>query len=216
MIEIRLDRPWLTAHLPPRTQCLSWAPHRPGFVQSGAVHWREVRDADLSLDFDVAAWLREEMAARGAAEQVGLLTSRDLGCFVHTRARAEGVTAECLATVGLGNAERVGTRSQRAAEPAGTINALVVVDTPLSRVGLIEAMSIAVQARTAAVLEAEWPLPTGHATGTGTDCIVMAAPVGDTDFAGTHTAVGEAIGRCVYDAVAAGVATWIKTEGALA
>jgi adenosylcobinamide amidohydrolase len=48
-------------------------------------------------------------------------------------------------------------------------------------------------------------LPTGRATGTGTDCIVVAAPTGTEPFAGLHTEVGEAIGAAVYTAVAGGV-----------
>ncbi|MEO1272728.1 MAG: adenosylcobinamide amidohydrolase, partial [Myxococcota bacterium] len=46
-------------------------------------------------------------------------------------------------------------------------------------------------------------------TGTGTDCIVLAAPPGHAVYAGLHTAVGEAVGRAVYDAVAAGVRGWM-------
>ncbi len=44
----------------------------------------------------------------------------------------------------------------------------------------------------------------GLATGTGSDCIAIAAPPGQAAFAGLHTEIGEALGRVVYDAVAAG------------
>ncbi|MGB3417794.1 MAG: adenosylcobinamide amidohydrolase, partial [Mesorhizobium sp.] len=49
------------------------------------------------------------------------------------------------------------------------------------------------------------------ATGTGTDCIVVAAPAGEPGeaFAGLHTAVGAAIGRAVHDAISQACATWI-------
>ena len=64
--------------------------------------------------------------------------------------------------------------------------------------------------RTVAVAELGFRLPTGIATGTGTDCIAVAAPEGDIAFAGMHTAVGVAAGRAVYDAVRAGGAYWMK------
>jgi len=47
-------------------------------------------------------------------------------------------------------------------------------------------------------------------TGTGTDCIVVAAPegAGGAQFAGLHTAIGEAAGDAVYRAIREGVAVW--------
>ena len=40
---------------------------------------------------------------------------------------------------------------------------------------------------------------------------IAAAPAGDVAFAGMHTALGEAIGRAVHDAVAAGARGWMAT-----
>jgi hypothetical protein len=51
MIEVTLDPPWLTARLGSPHRMLSWAP-QPGFVTADRVIWREVRDADLTEDFD--------------------------------------------------------------------------------------------------------------------------------------------------------------------
>jgi adenosylcobinamide amidohydrolase len=47
-------------------------------------------------------------------------------------------------------------------------------------------------------------------TGTGTDCIVVAAPqTGDpANFAGLHTAIGEAVGAAVYRVIRDGIAVW--------
>jgi adenosylcobinamide amidohydrolase len=49
-------------------------------------------------------------------------------------------------------------------------------------------------------------------TGTGTDCIVVAAPGtdGGEAFAGLHTDIGAAIGRAVYDAVLQGGMAWVS------
>ena len=51
-------------------------------------------------------------------------------------------------------------------------------------------------------------LPTGIATGTGTDCVAVAARAGDNAYAGLHTEIGEAVGRATYDAVLAGATEW--------
>ncbi len=120
------------------------------------------------------------------------------------------MTAFCLATVGLSNAERIGTRMDRSGKDWGTINVALHLDLPLSEAALLELMSITTQARTAAVMEARLDLPTGRATGTGTDCIAVAAPAGDTAFAGLHTPQGEAAGRAVHAAVRRGAQVWME------
>jgi len=212
MITVTLDRPWLTAHLPHPMRCLSWAPFRPGFATADTVIWREVQNADLTEDFDAIGWLARELANRGSGEAIGMLTSRNVAKISLESAVSGLFHAQCLATVGLSNAERIGTRTGAAPEPVGTINLLSVTDAPLSDTAMIEALSIATQARTTAVIEAALDIPTGRATGTGTDCIVIACPPGDMPFAGLHTDVGEAIGAAVYKAVSAGADEWMRTE----
>jgi len=212
MIEVALDPPWLTARLVTPLRMLSWAPRHPGFVTTDRVIWREVRDADLTEEFDALAWLAESLTARGEARAVGLITSRDLSRYRLETASSGRVSASCLATVGLTNAERVGTRLATAHGAAGTINLLAVTDAPLSGTALIELSSIATQARTAAVMDHGPDLSGGRATGTGTDCIVVGAPPGDAPFAGLHTEVGEAIGAAVYAAVSKGVIDWMAEQ----
>ncbi|WP_410056039.1 adenosylcobinamide amidohydrolase [Roseobacter sp. HKCCA0434] len=187
---------------------LSWAINRPGFVTARRILWREVRNADLPEGLDVHRWLEEELVARGEAESVAFLTSRRIDRVHDRAARIEGITARAVATVGLSNAERVGLRQTAPRGPFGTINIAVTLDTGLGETGLIEALSIAVQARTAAIVDAAIPLAGGLATGTGTDCIALAAPPGATDYAGLHTAIGEAIGRATYEAVREGAEQW--------
>ena len=216
----RLARPWLVVDFGRPLRALSWAPHRPGPVETRRVAWREVRDADLTPKLDAEAWLAEEMARETLSDAVGLLTSRDVSSRTEARAEVEGLCAACLATVGLGNAERAGAPRRSAAAPAGhgTINLVAVLDAPLSETALIEALSIAVQARTRAVMESGRRLPHpagGPATGTGTDCVVVAAPAGPDALrhAGLHTAAGEALGRAVHAAVAEGARDWMQTYG---
>lgn len=214
MITPGLDRPWLTARLDRPLRLLSWAPYGAGFSMARVVVWREVRDADLTLDFDALTWLHDQMEARGQADAIGFITSRDVGKYSLETARSGRISAHCLATVGLTNAERVGTRQGHDATPAGTINLLAVTDAALSDTALIELLSIATEARTAAVMDHGPDLPQGRATGTGTDCIAVGCVPGDAPYAGLHTEVGEAVGAAVYRAVASGVRDWMREQRA--
>lgn len=208
MTDLTLAAPWLTFDLGGVMDVLNWSINRPGFVQASQILWREVSNADLPQGMDVRLWLTEELERQGREDAVVLLTSRAIERFETRTAKAGDVQAQAVATVGLSNGERVGTRVDYAGRDWGTINVAVRVDANLSQTGLIEAMSIAVQARTAAIIDARFDLPTGIATGTGTDCVAVAAPSGSTDFAGLHTDIGEAVGRAVYEAVSAGADAW--------
>jgi len=207
MIAVELTRPWLAAHLPRPMRVLSWAPFAPGFTQARHVVWREVRNADLTPDFDVDHWFAAEMARWPDA--VGMLTSRDIGTHHLAEVAVDGIRAACLATVGLTNAEAVGRRRPYHSADFGTINLCTVVDAGLTETAQLEALSIAVQARTAAVMEVGLHLDTGLATGTGTDCAALACDPGEGRYAGLHTALGEAIGAATRQAVAAAAADWI-------
>lgn len=215
MITVSLDRPWLIARFAAPLRVLSWAPYGAGYVMAQSVVWREVRNADLPEGFDVDPWFASEMAQHVGA--VGMITSRDIATFTQATVVIDSVTAQCVATVGLTNAEAVGTR--RSFEPAdfGTINLCVATDMALTEAAQLEALSIAIQARTAAVLAAGVTLPTGLATGTGTDCAALACPPGSARYAGLHTPLGEAVGAAVSAAVAQGAEAWkLWFAGALA
>ena len=151
-MRVTLDRPWLELDLGAEMRVLSWSLTRPGFVSARRILWREVRNADLPEDLDVLAWFRAELAARKAGDAVAMLTSRDLDAYETAKVEVGGVTAVCLATVGLSNAERIGTRLDRTGKDWGTINIALRLDLPLSEAALLELMSIATQARTAAVM----------------------------------------------------------------
>ena len=207
MITVSLERPWLVARLPRAMRMLSWAPHAPGYVTADHVVWREVKNADLPLDFDVESWFAAQMAHYPGA--VGMMTSRDIGTWGMEGAVVDGITAACLCTLGLSNAESVGTRLPWHPADYGTINILVATDAALTETAMLEAMSIAVQARTVGVMSAGFQLKTGLATGTGTDCVVLACDPGETRYAGLHTAVGEAVGAAVRRAIEKAAADWM-------
>ena len=222
MITLVLDRPWLRASLPPGMRALSHAPVGAGYVMARAVLWREVRNTDLTPGFDAERWFAAEVADQaqrqpGAGVTVGMMTSRDVGSFCHHRAEVAGIAAEAVVTLGLSNAEAVGARLPwHAADGCagfGTVNILVVLDQPLTRAAQLEALTIAVQARTAAIMDLGLRLPSGIATGTGTDCMVLACPVapraGQARYAGLHTPAGEAVGAATRRAVAEAGAVWL-------
>lgn len=207
--------PWLIVDFPGPRRVLGWSLNQPGFVQTQRILWREVRNADLPVDLDVDAWLSESLStdelvdADGRAPPV-MITSHPLENVVVEHAAVDDVEVAAIATVGLSNAERVGGQRRGPVRTAGTINLAVVVSKGLTEAGLIEAMSVAVSARTVAVVDHGPLLPDGKATGTGTDCVAIAAPVGDERFAGLHTSLGEAVGRAAYNAVAKGVVDWMR------
>lgn len=230
-MKLRLQRPWLIADLPGMRRVASWALNRPGFTDAERIVWREVRNADLPPELDARNWLTGELATAGLVDAVCLLTSRDIGAHVAASATIDGERVDAVATVGLGNAERVGMRMSTSYAP-GTINIAVATSSPLSDGALLEAMSVATEARTLALLDAELATPGGAATGTGTDCVVVAAASGGGSsgggssggassgaapsrgaaHAGKHTAIGEAIGRATLDVVRTGVAHWLEEQ----
>ncbi|OZB20489.1 MAG: hypothetical protein B7X55_00185 [Rhodobacterales bacterium 34-62-10] len=216
MIHPVLEYPWLTLDLGRDMRVISWAPHRPGLVTARQILWREVRNADLTEDFDALGWLAQECKGRGMEQAVAMLTSRKIATFSVADANVEGITARAVSTVGLSNAVRAAAEVHKPTKiraSYGTINIAVTLNYPLNDIGLIEAQSIATAARTAAVLESGAMTTSGPATGTGTDCIAVAAPAGQDAFCGLHTPQGKAIASAVYSAVREGADHWIAETG---
>ena len=196
---------------------LSWAIVNGGRRRADAVVWRQVQRFELGPDVDARAVMRDTLEHLGVPSAIGLLTARDVRRYEEARAARGDIWARCVATVGFGNALTVG--DPPSPPTTGTINLLCQVSTPLAEEALLEACALAAEARTAAVLEARVPSGVSGrpATGTGTDCIVVAAPIGTgdvTSFAGKHTACGSAVGAAVYEAVARAVGTWLEENEA--
>lgn len=205
------DGAWLIARFAAPQRLASWAIVGGGLRRGTTVAWLQVGDRELRPPLDERDHLRDRLAGRGLGDAVGLMTSCDVGRYVdETRTWGER-SARCIVTVGLGNALRAGDPPGPCGR-IGTINLLCAVDAPLSDEALLEALALAAEARALAVREAAIPSRrTGEpATGTGTDCIVIAAPDGAdrARYAGKHTALGHLIGAAVHGAVARGVAAW--------
>lgn len=153
---------------------------------------------------DPAADLRERAEVAGApAPTVGMLTAVDVRRVVR---RVQG-RATVHATVGVGcGVAAAGTRMPDWA-PVGTINLLVQVDAPLDDAALVGAMQTVVEAKVQALADARIPARNGpgFATGTPTDAVCIAVPLGGgVAFAGTATTVGGDIAQAVHAAVLAG------------
>ncbi len=204
---------WLVARFARPQALLGWAVVRGGRVTGTTVAWRQVHDDELGPGVDPRRFLSRRLREAGLTGAVGLLTSRAVDRYHDTERVEGGVRARCLATVGLGNALRVGD-PPGPLRRVGTINLMAWVSVPLAPTAALEALSIATEARTAAILAAGVASRQSGApaTGTGTDCIVIACPVEarGAAYAGKHTALGHVIGGAVYDAVLAGAERWIE------
>jgi adenosylcobinamide amidohydrolase len=205
----------LVVRLPGPHRALSWAVTGGGFVRTDAVVWRHVTEDELVPGIDVARFTAAVLDGAGLRGAIGLLTARDLTTFDCVTRQAGDEAARCVATVGLGNALAAGDPPGPFA--VGTINLLLQLATPLSDGALVELVALAAEARTAAVLDAAVPSRRSAklATGTGTDCIVVAAPdargVG-APYAGKHTLLGALAGGAVREAVTRGVRRWLAAE----
>lgn len=154
--------PLLTVRFASPHRTLGWSLLHPGFAVVSDIVWVEVHNSDLGPCTDPHAFLRARLARSGLANALAFMTSRDIRRHQSCQRQVDGVEATCLTTVGLSNAERIGSR--RAHGPhVGTINTLVHVSAPLTDGAMVEAVSIVAEARTATILDA-WRIERGTAS----------------------------------------------------
>jgi len=207
---------WLIAEFTDPQVVLSWAIVGGGLRRVRTVAWYQVEERELRPPVDPRRFLRQRLEESGMAEAVGLLTSRSLDSYVDVERSYGSWSARCIATVGLGNALRVGDPPGPTGR-IGTVNLLCSISGALSANALIEVLSLASEARTAVILEARVPSGVSGlaATGTGTDCIVVSAAADGValEYAGKHTVVGHLIGAAVTEAMRRGVEVWKEENG---
>jgi adenosylcobinamide amidohydrolase len=168
---------------------------------------RVVRDLDCDPRLAVAMMTGAQVARAGQA------TLRGGGIIVGawcTAGCSNALRAGDRATVGLVRAAATERNKPRSHKP-GTINIIVAIDQPLTRSAMAEALQITVEARVIALHDAGvTSVRSGaFATGTGTDCVVVAAPAIRANpiiYCGKHTLPGELIGRAVINSCAAAIA----------
>lgn len=215
--ELHDDR-WLSVDLRSPHQILSWAIIGGGLQKSQHVVWHRVGNHDLPLDVDPVELYQNRLKEREMPGNViGFLTSARLFNHSIEDSFEDDLWVRCLATVGLGNAVRVGERlNEKQHARVGTINLLLQTSAPLTERAMIEAMSIIAEARTLAVMDSRVKTKAGHfATGTGTDCIALASPINDQVdlvYTGKHTKMGLLLGEATRKAVGLGIEKWKEVQ----
>jgi adenosylcobinamide hydrolase len=149
---------------------------------------------------------------------VGLMTAVSLTDLVTVREAYDQIWVEGFVTVGTSNAVRAGepvTPKQRTigSTHPGTINLILVTNARLSAAAMVGMVQVATEAKTAVLLRAKVKSWTGRlgATGTGTDAVVVVSGCGPPmRYSGTHTILGELVGRVIGTAVKEGLARYVR------
>lgn len=203
----------LLAELDDERRCLSSA-----VLGGGLASMRTWLDLQVPADYartDPDVHLAERAAGlRGPV--VGMLTAFDVARYT---SGSRG-SARALATVGIAHPLAAAGRRPRAlpappqrartikpAQRPGTINVLALVDVPLTDAGLAGALTTAVEAKVQALADAGILArnANGLATGTATDSVCVACPLGACEpFAGPATPAGADLAGAVHAAVLAG------------
>ncbi len=222
LTDFRLENHTLLIDLGKRQRVLSSAPRRGGLVRARYILNHQVmanpvaapRSA-LQRRWDDPAMYLGRVAAQLAADRncVALMTAVPLTQLVTLREQSSGVWVEGFFTVGVSNAVRAGeptvaTNRGQALPALGTINIILVTNARLTSSALVGAVQVATESKTSVLLSKKVPSWTGSpgATGTGTDAVVVAcgsSPV--LRYSGTHTKIGEMIGRLVQRGVMEGL-----------
>jgi len=212
---VDLHHPWLSVDLGGEHRVAGWPVIAPGDGMARFVTWLQVCDADLPCHVDPDAYFLHRARAEGVPADVGLLTAAEVARFaLHRRPAPDGVVS-VVVTAGLGNGESVipGGAPAHDCHHIGTINLLAVSPLPLAPPAMLEAISIVTQGRTAAVMDLGLRTDDGRlVTGTGTDCVVVAAPSGPAGqrHCGLHTALGRALGQAAYAATREAGVRWLE------
>jgi adenosylcobinamide amidohydrolase len=195
---------------------LSWAPLGGGIRIARLLTNHQVELDDREAMRAPRAYLARVVRTAGhdPRRTVALMTGAEVARAGYALATRNGMSAGAWCTAGFSNALRVGDRAtvlSTLSTHAGTINLIIVVNRPLTRAAMVEAVQIAAEARALAVLEAgiKSVRSGAPATGTGTDCIAIAAPmraaargVRAERYCGKHTLLGELIARAVLESCA--------------
>jgi adenosylcobinamide amidohydrolase len=180
---------------------LSWAPFNGGQRRASAIVNHQIAPGDRAASERPHSYLEALMRQFGLAPRaaVAMMTGADIRKASYATARRGDLIVGAWCTAGCSNALRIGDPATTGKMPPGTINIALVVNQPLSCCAMAEALAMATEARVAAVHDAGISSTRTRrpATGTGTDCIVIASPVRGRAHAycGKHTVIGELIGK---------------------
>ncbi len=199
----------LSVTLPEPYRVLSWAPFGGGLQRARVIGNHQVLEKDRTATESPAAYLSRIIRAMKCEpmDAIMMMTGVDVRRVRTARAVHGPMMVQAWCTAGCSNALRVGDPSTVESRPLGTINLIVAVSEALSIAALAETLQLATEARVAAIYSAgiRSVLSGEIATGTGTDCVAVAAPASHRSFryCGKHTRLGELIGRVVLDSCTA-------------
>lgn len=212
-VQIKIQDKTLIIQLPGKWPLLSWAPHNGGTTQSSCIFNHQ---NDNFSKNELQSIFREVILKNNLPEDsVGLITGTEIEHNQQIVLKSGPLWIHAIATVGLNNTRSVREEAdislmENFKKPC-TIN-LVLISNALPHLsGQVEALHIATMAKTAALIEngvvsKKSGLP---ATGTGTDCMVIASngEVAENYF-GMHTVLGELIGKTVHAHINKGIKNW--------
>lgn len=205
-----------------RMTILSSAPRGGGLVRARYILNHQVPDHPLTIPCptlkrkwgDPSRYLGRLATDLGMGSPcVALMTAVSLKDLVILREESEGIWIEGFFTVGVSNAVRAGEpngadgRDAETSAP-GTINIILITNARLAIPAMVGAVQVATESKAATLLAECVPSWTGGlgATGTGTDAIVIVNGEGPARrYSGTHTKMGELIGRVVARGVLGGL-----------
>jgi adenosylcobinamide amidohydrolase len=200
---VRFDAPFRT---------LGWAPMGGGLARARVVTNHQVSDDARGATEAPLRYLRRTIRnlAIDPRSAVAMMTGANVNRAAYVFASRGSLVAGAWCTAGCTNALRVGDRATFGSAPPGTINLIVALNEPFDDSALAEAVQISTEARVVAVQGAQVTSKRSGkpATGTGTDCLVVATPVGKVAhrYCGKHTVAGELIGRAVLASCARALA----------
>ncbi len=191
----------LIIRLPQPHQMLSWATLGGGAQRADTIINHQIMMGDRAATEHPRRYLVRLMAPLGVEPRlaVAMMTGVDIRKSAYAAARRGDLMVGAWCTAGCSNALRIGDRATVGLARPGTINLALVISQRLSPAAMVEALAMATEARVAAVHDAGILSTRTHrlATGTGTDCIVIASPARGRahTYCGKHTLLGELIGK---------------------
>ena len=212
-VKVVLNDKTLIIHLSKTSSILSWAPLNGGLTKSNYIFNHECdnfQDNDLGTIFN-SVINRNNLPHNS----IGLVTGANVSRYEELFLSNGRLWVHTIATIGLNNARSVGDSADvdldtQIVRP-GTINLIISCNALPHVSGLVEAIHIATMAKTYAMVESEVKSKKSEqlATGTGTDCIVVAGG-GEIqeNYCGMHTVLGEMIGKAVKEIIQKGIQKW--------
>lgn len=201
-IKITLKKNTLLIKFPKPWPVLSWAPYRGGNTVTSCVFNHQLGKFN---EKDLGSIFQNVVDSLGLPEDAtGLITGCDIQNYQECVLTSGPLWVHGIATVGLANARAAGDEAdvplQSRPNQPGTINMVLACNALPDLAGKTEAVHMATMAKSGALREAGIVSEKSGrpATGTGTDCIVVAG-TGEIDenYCGMHTVLGELIGKVV-------------------